>query len=44
MNNGVAEGINSKIQKTKDAAYVYPNLDRFASMCMFRFGNLAISF
>lgn len=44
VNNGVAEGINSKIQKTKDAAYRYPNLDHFASMCMFRFGNLVIAF
>lgn len=44
VNNGVAEGINSKIQKTKDAAYGYPNLDHFASMCMFRFGNLVIAF
>ena len=44
VNNGVAEGINSKIQKTKDAAYGYPNLDHFASMCMFRFSNLAIVF
>ena len=44
VNNGVAEGINSKIQKTKDAAYGYPNLNHFASMCMFRFGNLVIAF
>lgn len=44
INNGVAEGINSKIQKTKAAAYGYPNLDHFAAMCMYRFGNLVIAF
>ena len=44
VNNGTAEGINSKIQKTKSAAYGYPNLDNFASMCMYRFGNLVVAF
>ena len=44
VNNGTAEGINSKIQKTKNAAYGYPNLDNFASMCMYRFGNLVVAF
>jgi transposase len=44
VNNGTAEGINSKIQKTKSVAYGYPNLDNFASMCMYRFGNLVVAF
>lgn len=44
VNNGVAEGINSKIQKTKSAAYGYSNVVNFSTMCMFRFGNLVIAF
>ena len=44
INNGVAEGINSKIQKTKAAAYGYPNLDHFVAMCMYRFGNVVVAF
>lgn len=44
VNNGVAEGINSKIQKTKSAAYGYSNIVNFSAMCLYRYGDLVVAF
>jgi len=44
VNNGVVEGINSKIHKTKAAAYRYPNLNNFAMMCMYKYSNMVVTF
>ncbi len=42
--NAYAEGLNSKIQKTKADGCGFTNLDNFINFCYFRYGNLQIEF
>ena len=40
IDNGMAESINSKIQKVKKMACGFRNIDRFQNAIMFHFGGL----